>query len=147
MSIPPRVAQSGTFLITSATYSRRRLFQVPTNADLFLETLQHYRNQGHFLLHDFVVMPEHVHLLITPQNASLEKVVGLIKGEFSHRLGLKFPVWQKGFTDRRVCDRKEFLDCRKYIHDNPVENRLCEHPQEYKWSSAWSVWKTERVSQ
>jgi putative transposase len=92
-------------------------------------------------------MPEHVHLLITPQNAALEKVAGLIKGGFSHRLGSKFPVWQKGFTDRRVRDRKEFLDCRKYIHDNPVEKHLCEHSNEYKWSSAWAGWKTELAQQ
>ena len=102
MNSPPRPVHSGTFLVTSATYNRRRLFQLTTNADLFLETLQHYRREGHFLLHDFVVMPEHIHLLLTPQNTTLERAVGLIKGGFSHQIGSKFPVWQKGFTDRRA---------------------------------------------
>jgi putative transposase len=116
MAIPPRSARPGTFFVTSATYNRRRLFQVTANAELFLETLQHYRREGHFLLHDFVVMPDHIHLLLTPQEVTLERVVGLIKGGFSHRLGSKFPVWQRGFTDHRVRDREDFEARRRYIH-------------------------------
>jgi len=114
-----------------------RLFRVAANADLFCETLQHYRREGHYLLHDFVVMPEHVHLLLTPQNATLEKVVGLIKGGFSHRLHGKSPVWQRGFTDRRARNREEFFAFRKYIRENPVRARYCAAPEMYKWSSAW----------
>ena len=137
MSVPPRVAHSGTFLITTSTYQRRQLFQVCAHADLFLETLQHYRAERHYLLHDFVVMPEHVHLLITPQNITLERVMSLIKGGFSHRLGSKLPVWQKGYTDRRVRSRDEFLAYRTYIRENPVRKRLCAQAADYKWSSAW----------
>ena len=137
MSIPARPVHSGTFLVTSATFDRKRLFQVVARCDLFIETLQHYRREGYYLLHDFVVMPEHVHLLLTPQNTTLERVVGLIKGGFSHRLDLKSPVWQKGFTDRRVRNREEFLAFRRYIHMNPVEERMCERAEDYKWSSAW----------
>ena len=143
MNSPPRPVHSGTFLVTTATFNRRRLFQVTANADLFLATLQHYRREGHFLLHDFVIMPEHVHLLLTPQNAALERVVGLIKGGFSHRIGSKFPVWQKGFTDRRARNREEFLAFRKYIHENPVKESLCAVAEEYKWSSCWSGWRSK----
>ncbi len=46
MAIPPRTAAQGTFFLTTVTYNRRRLFQVPANAELFLETLQHYRTAG-----------------------------------------------------------------------------------------------------
>ena len=143
MSTPPRPAHSGTFLVTTATHNRRRLFQVHANADLFLETLQHYRKEGKYKLHEFVIMPEHVHLLLTPLDIALERAVGLIKGGFSHRLSSKLPVWQKGFSDSRAKDRDEFLAFRKYIHENPVRARLCERPEEYKWSSAWSGWKLE----
>ncbi|HZL28044.1 MAG TPA: transposase [Acidobacteriaceae bacterium] len=137
MTIPSRPVHSGTFLVTSATLNRRRLFQVAANADLFLDTLQHYRREGHYLLHDFVVMPEHVHLLLTPQNATLERVVGLIKGGFSRRLASKFSPWRKSFTDRRARHKDEFLAFRKYIHENPVKEHLCERAEDYKWSSAW----------
>jgi REP element-mobilizing transposase RayT len=66
MAIPQRTATEGTFFITTVTYNRRRLFQVPANAELFLETLQYYRTQGAYKLHAFVVMPDHTHLL-SPQ--------------------------------------------------------------------------------
>ena len=85
MAIPSRAPRLGTFFLTSATYNRRRLFQVPANAELFLEALQHYRHAGRYKLHAFVVMPDHVHLILTPQGITVERAMGLIKGGFSHR--------------------------------------------------------------
>jgi putative transposase len=82
MTIPSRSSRPGTFFITTATYNRRRLFQSSVNADLFLETLQYYRRAGYYKLHPFVVMPDHVHLILTPQVISLERAVGFIKGAF-----------------------------------------------------------------
>ena len=97
MAIPTRATSHGTFFISSQTWNRRRLFQQATNAELFLETLQHYRREGHYKLHAFVVMPDHIHLLLTPQDITLERAVMLIKGGFSRRLESKFPIWQRGF--------------------------------------------------
>ena len=104
---------------------------------LFLDMLQHYRREGYYKLHAFVVMPEHIHLLLTPQETSLERAVGLIKGGFSHRLSSKFPVWQRGFTDHRIRDPKEFETRRAYIHENPVRARIVERPELYEYSSAY----------
>src|SRR6185437_7767764 len=137
MAIPLRSARPGTFFITTATCNRRRFFQVHANAELFLETLQHYRREGHYLLHDFVVMPDHLHLLLTPQNITLERAMQLIKGGFSHRLGSNFPVWQRGFTDHRVRDRADFEARRRYIHRNPVEAGLVQFAEDYAFSSAF----------
>ena len=123
--------------MTSVTFNRRRVFQVSANAELFLDTLQHYRRDGKFLLHDFVVMPDHIHLLITPQAITLEKAVGLIKGGFSRRLGSNFTVWQKGFTDHRIRDRADFDARRYYIRENPVEERLVQFAEDYPYSSAF----------
>jgi putative transposase len=92
MSIPSRSDRTGTFFVTSATFNRRRLFQIAANSELFLETLQQYRREGHYKLHAFVVMPDHIHLLLTPQGITIERAVGLVKGGFSHRLASKFPV-------------------------------------------------------
>jgi len=125
--------------VTSATHNRRKLFQVHANAEMFIETLQHYRRAGHYKLHAFVVMPDHVHLLITPLDVSLERAVGLIKGGFSHRLSSNFSVWQRGFTDRRMRDKEEFEIRREYIHQNPVRERMVEHPELYRFSSAYRV--------
>jgi putative transposase len=54
MAIPQRTATEGTCFLTTVTYNRRRLFQVRANAELFLETLQHYRTLGIYKLHAFV---------------------------------------------------------------------------------------------
>ena len=91
MAKPQRTVTSGTFFITTITYNRRRLFQVPANASLFLETLQHYRSEGAYKLHAFVVMPDHAHLLLTPTDKTISQVMNLIKGGFSHRLASKVP--------------------------------------------------------
>jgi putative transposase len=137
MSIPSHSAEAGTYFVTSGTFNRRRLFQVASNAELFLETLQHYRHAGNYKLHAFVVMPDHIHLLLSPQGVALERVMALIKGGFSHRLGSKLPVWQRGFTDHRIRDPYEFRMRREYIHENPVRARMVEIPSLYPYSSAY----------
>jgi putative transposase len=136
MAIPTRATSHGTFFVSTQTYNRRRLFQVEASARLFLETLQHYRTEGHYKLHAFVVMPDHIHLLLTPQSITLERTVQLIKGGFSRKLESKFPIWQRGFTDRRMRDREDFITHRNYIHDNPVRAHLCQRPEDYPYSSA-----------
>jgi putative transposase len=137
MAIPPRTASHGTFFITAITYNRRRLFQVPRHAELFLDTLQHYRAQGAYKLHAFVVMPDHAHLLLTPQDKTISLAMNLIKGGFSRRLASKFPVWQRGFADHLVLDRAHFESRRTYIHQNPVRARLVSSADLYPFSSAY----------
>jgi len=129
--------KAGTYLATSITYERRPLFKVHKTAELFIETLQHYRHEGHFKLHAFVVMPDHVHLLITPQRIALERAMQLIKGGFSHRLGSKFPIWQKSYKDHRCRDASEFIARKDYVHMNPVRARLVTEPWQYRFSSAY----------
>jgi putative transposase len=135
MAAPPRTANTGTFFLTAITYNRRRLFQVETNANLFIEILQRYRAEGFYKLHAFVVMPDHVHLLLTTDD--LAKAMHLIKGGFSHRIGSSFPVWQRGFTDHLIPNRDHFESRREYIHQNPVNDRLAERSEDYPYSSAY----------
>jgi putative transposase len=130
--------------VTSATFQRRRLFQVTANTELFLETLQRDRREGHYKLHAFVVMPDHIHLLLTPQDITMERATGFIKAGFSHRIGSKFPVWQRGFTDHHIRDAKEFEMRRDYIHLNPVRARIVESCESYPYSSAYRIGATKK---
>jgi putative transposase len=134
MAKPLRTAIAGTFFITTNTHQRRRTFQVERNAELFHETLRRYRAEGLYKLHAFVIMPDHVHLLLTTED--LPGAMQRIKGAFSRRLGSKFPVWQHGYTDHLVETREEFESLRDYIHNNPVHARLVERPEDYGFSSA-----------
>jgi putative transposase len=135
--MPNPTSSTATYFVTSVTYQRRRLFQVEANARLFFETLQHYRSKGHYRLHAFVVMPDHVHFLITPVGITVERAVGLGKGGFSHRLASKFPVWQKGFAERRMRDVQEFVERKEYIHQNPVRAHMVASAEDYPFSSAF----------
>src|ERR1700739_2958036 len=107
----------GTYFVTFSTFQRRRFFVVESYARLFLKTLYGYRRQGRFELHAFVVMPEHVYLLLTPAtDITLERSIQFIKGGSSHALGVelgrKGEVWQRGFTDHRIRDSEDFENHR-----------------------------------
>ncbi|HXE06457.1 MAG TPA: transposase [Acidobacteriaceae bacterium] len=126
-----------TYFVTFSTAGRRRVFQVEANAALMMGTIEGYRNQGHFLLHAFVVMPDHVHVLITPApDVSLEKAIQFIKGGFSFRLKSRFSVWERGHFDKRVPDKAAYEACIRYIHRNPVEAQIVSTEMEYMFSSA-----------
>jgi putative transposase len=123
----------GTYFATFTTWQRRRLFVVESYARLFLKTLYGYKRQGRFQLHEFVVMPEHVHLILTPaMDIALERAMQLIKGGYSHAVGVEFKrkdeVWQRGFTDHRIRDPEDFAGHRNYIHQNPVERNCSAFP-------------------
>jgi len=126
-----------TYFITSATVSRRRLFQVQRTAELFLQTLRENRAKGRFQLHAFVVMPAHIHLLLTPSpKISLEKTMQYIKGGFSFQLKSKFDVWEKSYTNHRVLNAEDYVRHVEYIEQNPVRARLVEQPKAFLFSSA-----------
>jgi REP element-mobilizing transposase RayT len=91
--MPTQSSRTATYFVTSRTFENRRLFQVEAKARMVLETLRHYRAEVGYKLHAFVVMPDYVHFLITPQEITIERAVGLIKGGFSRRVGSTFPVW------------------------------------------------------
>ena len=135
--MPPLPSSTATYFVTSITYERRRLFQVEANARMLVEIMQHYRATGNYKLHAFVVMPDHVHLLITPEGVTIERAMQLIKGGFSRRVGAKLPVWQKGFVERRMRDADEFMTRREYIHQNPARAHLVQSAEEYPFSSAY----------
>ncbi|HEY4356219.1 MAG TPA: transposase [Acidobacteriaceae bacterium] len=111
--VQSETSRDGTFFVTTVANERRRIFQAERTAQLLIETLQHYRHEGRYRLHAFVVMPDHVHLLITPQDTTIERAVGLIKGGFSHRLRSKLQVWQTGYVDHRCRNAEEFIARRE----------------------------------
>lgn len=130
-----------TFFVTSVTAERRTLFRTERNAELFLELLFEQRAKERCLLHEFVLMPEHFHLLVTPTiKLSLERLLQFIKGGFSFRHGQttrsKLEIWQKSFTLRRVMDAVDYDSHALYIRMNPVRAGLVTRPEDYPYSSA-----------
>lgn len=138
-----------TYFVTGQTWQRRALFLNGPWAKLFLDTLLHYRPSS-YLLHEFVMMPEHFHVLITPVR-SLERAVQCIKGGFSFRvkrdLKSSMEIWQKSFTDRRIRDEVDYRKHVQYIYSNPVKRKLCASPQEYPYSSAFGSFELNTMPQ
>jgi len=92
-----------TFFVTTITWQRTPLFRNPQRADLMMGVLSHYREKNNYALHEFVVMPDHLHLLITPApEISLERAVQLIKGGFSYRLGKASPSVANDSSGRKA---------------------------------------------
>lgn len=126
-----------TYFITTVTANRRRLFQVESSAELLLDVFRNYRRQSRLALHAFVIMPDHLHLLITPApEVSLEKAMQLIKGGFSFRLKSGRNVWERSFNEVQVRDTETFAAYRRYIEENPVRAGITPRSEGYRFSSS-----------
>lgn len=139
MTLAPQEAR--TFFVSSNCFKRQPIFRNHERAALFIEVLLDNRAKKRMLLHEFVVMPDHFHAILTPApEHSLEKCMQFLKGGYSFqvkkRLGFRFDVWQESFNEQRIKDLKEYEAIREYIWMNPVKKRLAASPQEYPYSSA-----------
>ena len=135
------VAGTRTFFVTSKTCGAG-LLQSERMAALLIDVLRSYVAAGQFKVHDFVVMPDHFHVLLTiDESSTIEKAVQFIKGGFSFRvkkeLGYLGEVWQRGFSEVRVMDRESFLKHRAYINENPVKAGLVDVAEKFPFGSAF----------
>ncbi len=126
------------FFVTTKTSMGRRLLQSDRFATLFVDVLRSCVAAGRFEVHDFVVMPDHVHLLLSVgKGMSVEKAVQFIKGGFSYRarkeLGYAGEAWQRGFSEVRVEGEESFRTHREYIANNPVRAELVRDGEEFAW--------------
>jgi putative transposase len=153
MALPKRHASSpGTYFVTSRTWQSRAIFNVAPPCEIFIESLFHYRDKGAYLLHEFVVMPDHFHALLTPgDSTSLERAVQFIKGGSAkvirEKLSFRFPVWQRGFSDHRIRDAEDYRLHARYLARNPVKKHLAASPAEYPWSSASAHFCCDEIPQ
>jgi putative transposase len=140
MKIERRVKQSGPYFVTTDTWQRRKLFLSPEPARIVLEQVVECRDRGFYQLHAFVLMPEHLHLLMTPSDETpLEKAVMMIKGGSSFRIGkellFRSTIWSRGFHDRWIRDVQEYRIRKQYIELNPVRAGLVQAYREYQFGS------------
>src|ERR1700675_477752 len=148
--VPHRVLPGSTYFITSCTWERRELFRVPEVADILVRRILACRDKDVYRLHEFVVMPNHFHLLMTPgETTTLEKAAQLIKGGSSHEIhvqrGHKMEIWQAGFHDWTIRDGEDYRAKVRYIRMNPVQARLVEKPEDWELGSASGVFPMDLV--
>ncbi len=119
-----------TYALTTVAHDRRAIFARTANAELLVEVLFRYRDQGRYRLHGFAVMPEHLHVLLTPApGQTIERCAQRIKGGFSHDLRKQFggEVWQQGFHEHRIRNQADFISQLGYIATNPEKRHLLDY--------------------
>ena len=140
--------------ITFSCYQRRALLNTKSRRDLFLKILEQVRRSYQFIVVGYVVMPEHVHLLIgEPERANPSVVVQVLKQRFARQLLRRLRqrrntaqtslwdaetdihIWQRRFYDFVVWTERKRIEKLRYMHRNPVKRGLVLEPQEWKWSS------------
>src|ERR1017187_3363994 len=129
--------------ITFTCYHRFPHLAEPAVRDLFVKALERTRTLYGVRVYGFVVMPEHVHLLISePDRATIANVIQSLKISSSKRgkhtngaHNLQGPFGQKRYYDRNEGNHKEFIEKLKYIPRNPVKRGLAASPEDWKWSS------------
>ena len=109
---------------------------------LACRVIMRYRDEGLYYLYAYVVMPDHVHLLIKLRERALFTIIATIKATIKHdaRQLIKLE-WQPGFHDRIKRDYEESGRFVHYIINNPVRAGLCKEPSEYPFSGMPDCWK------
>ena len=129
--------------ITSSCYQRLPLLTYETDRDLFLSILEQTRERYRFVVVGYVVMPEHVHLLITePEIGTPSTVMQVLKQRTARALlpmnranAPRTPFWQARFYDFNVFTTNKRVEKLRYMHRNPVKRGLVNSPEEWCWSS------------
>ncbi|MGA8618055.1 MAG: transposase [Candidatus Sulfotelmatobacter sp.] len=141
--------------ITTSCYQRRKLLDSGKNRDLFLQALERVRRNYHFVVVGYVVMPEHVHLLLgEPERGNPSVVMQALKEGFARRLLRNLRsnanprqaslwsapleqghIWQRRLYDFVVFSDKKRVEKLRYMHRNPVKRGLVLEPQQWTWSS------------
>jgi putative transposase len=139
-----------TFFATTRTSMGRRFLQSDRNAGLLIDVLRSLALEHKFKLHDFVIMPDHVHVLLTVHDGmTIEKAMQLIKGRFSFRVKKEFgmlgEVWQRGFSEVQVMNSESFEQHRAYFAGNPVKAGLVGSPEEYPYCLGYLARKKSAV--
>jgi putative transposase len=121
--------------ITFSCHHRLPYLDSPKTKEILEQVIERTRRTHNFLLYAYVLMPEHIHLLLSePQN--LSSTLRVIKGESSKLLkGSREHFWQPRYYDFNVFTTRKFKEKIQYIHRNPVTRGLVSKPEDYRWSS------------
>ena len=124
--------------LTFSCYRRKPNFKSPQSRTTFECALERVRQRYGLCIYGYVVMPEHVHLLINePERGTLAQASQSLKQGVARRLALRAadPFWQARYYDFNVWGEGKFVEKLRYIHRNPVQRGLVKRPEDWPWSS------------
>src|SRR5271170_1192087 len=130
--------------VTFSCYRRRPYLGCAAARDVFIDSLESVRVRHSCPVHGYVVMPEHVHLLVEePVSVPLDLVLRALKLSMSKRMAER-PFWMTRYYDLNVFTDKKRTEKLEYMHLNPVVRGLVVRPEDWVWSSFRDYWTEER---
>jgi REP element-mobilizing transposase RayT len=138
-----RVSQPGNvYLLTTATFARRPVFNDLQAARCCILTLRHQQETGRVQSLAFVVMPDHLHWLVELHSGDLSGLMRSVKGavarHFNRQRGGRDPVWQPGYHDHALRSNEDLREVARYVVANPVRAGLVESVWAYSyWDAVW----------
>jgi len=127
------------YTVTTVTLRREPIFKESKTADILLEAILFGRKQEWYYLLSFVIMPDHMHLILIPKDKNISECMKSIKGFSARRinslLDRKGSIWQDGFYDYILDSEEKVLGRMKYIEHNPVRKGMVTRPESYHYSS------------
>jgi putative transposase len=134
-----RYQQSGQFhFLTFSCYERQPLLSCEGAYNIFESELEKVRRRYDLVVAGYVLMPEHVHLLVgEPRVSSLAAALQVLKQQTSKAIKKAGEVqfWQRRYYDFNVYTKAKTVEKLKYMHRNPVRSGLVSRPEEWRWSS------------
>ena len=145
--------------LTFVVFRRVPIFKSEKICQFFIDALRETKEKHPFKLIGYVIMPDHVHLIVNPVGCDIELIGKEIKGrsgnkiinwlkennyaaslnkikfKVSQKRNHSYAVWQKKVKAVDLWSHKFILQKLNYVHLNPVRANLCDHPAKWKWSS------------
>jgi putative transposase len=123
--------------VTFSCHHRLPYLEASKPKDILEQVIEKTRRSHNLSLYAYVIMPEHVHLLLSePEDRILSSTIRVLKGESSKLLkGKRDHLWQPRYYDFNVFTTRKFVEKIRYIHRNPVTRGLVTKPEDYRWSS------------
>jgi REP element-mobilizing transposase RayT len=142
MARPLRIEFPGAFYHVIVRGNQRQdIFFDDQDRQEYLKRVKRYKDELSFMLYAYVLMVNHVHLLIETPSATISKIMQRINLTYTQYFNKKYGKVGHLFQGRYksfLCDRDEYLlSLVRYIHLNPVRANLVKEPQRYRWSSHW----------
>ena len=123
--------------ITFSCYRRQPRLSTPETRRVFEQQLEVVRRRFRACVYGYVVMPEHVHLLVSePERGALASLIQSLKQMVSRKLGFDDAhFWQRRYYDFNVWSWRKLVEKLRYMHRNPVKRGLVDKPEDWAWSS------------
>ena len=136
------------YMVTTVIANRQPVLAKPVHAGMVMEAILHGREMSWWKIMAFVVMPDHLHMIIIPGKKDIHGCIKAVKGYAARlinaRIGRQGSLWQPGYFDYILTLEEQIISRIRYIEENPVRKGLVATPEEYPFSSATRVEKMDR---